>query len=238
MARLLIHVEGETEETFVTEVLAPHLHGFGYTHADARLLGNARQRRFRGGIRSWATVRRDILNHLREDSGCLASTMVDYYGLPQTGAGAWPGREAAGRLPFREKAAAVTEALHADVGAAMGSDFDPRRFVPYVMMHEFEAMLFSDCTRFGEGIGRSHLAPRFQAIRDQFATPEEIDDSPLTAPSKRVVELIPEYQKPLLGTLAILEIGLDAIRAECPHFRAWLEHLEGWPARRAGGATP
>lgn len=61
------------------------------------------------------------------------------------------------------------------------------------------------------------------------SSPEEINDSPVTAPSKRVALLVPGYQKPLLGLLAVLEIGLDAIRRECPHFRAWLDTLEGWP---------
>jgi hypothetical protein len=82
MTRLLIHVEGETEETFVNEVLAPHLYTHGYGLISARLLGNARQRDRRGGIRGWNGVRKDILNHLKEDAGCLATTMVDYYGLP------------------------------------------------------------------------------------------------------------------------------------------------------------
>ena len=108
----------------------------------------------------------------------------------------------------------------------MGTGFNDGRFIPYVMMHEFEAMLFSDCARFGEGIGHPQLAPSFQEIRDQFASPEEIDDSPDTAPSRRIVELVPRYQKPLMGKLAILEIGLDAIRTECPNFRTWLERLE------------
>lgn len=62
MTRLLIHVEGETEETFVNEVLGPHLYGCGYTQVSARLLGNARQRHRRGGIRAWHAVREDILN--------------------------------------------------------------------------------------------------------------------------------------------------------------------------------
>ena len=112
----------------------------------------------------------------------------------------------------------------------MGEDFDPRRFVPYVMMHEFEGLLFSDPERLGEGIGRPGLAPAFEAIRKQFSTPEEINDSPQTAPSKRILGLVPEYEKPLMGTLAVLEIGLDTIRQECPLFRAWVERLEQWPA--------
>ncbi len=84
MARLLVHVEGETEETFVNEILAPHLYRCGYTRVSARLLGNTRQRDRRGGIRGWDSVRDDILNHLKEDAGCLDTTMVDYYALPQT----------------------------------------------------------------------------------------------------------------------------------------------------------
>ncbi len=55
MARLLIHVEGETEEAFVNELLADHLHGFGYEIVSARLIGNARLRERRGGIRAWDT---------------------------------------------------------------------------------------------------------------------------------------------------------------------------------------
>ena len=228
MTRLLIHVEGETEETFVNEVLAPHLYSYGYLKVSARLLGNARQRNRRGGIRAWQAVRNDILNHLREDPLCLATTMVDYYALPQSENRAWPGRADASLLPFAEKAATVESALLTDICDELGASFAPNRFIPYVMMHEFEGLLFSDCIRLGEGIGRPDLIPQFQKVRDQFNTPEEINDSPLTAPSKRVEALVPGYEKPLLGVLAILEIGLEAIRRECPHFRAWLEQLESW----------
>ena len=225
MTRLLLHVEGETEESFVTNALSWHFSSWGYT-VSARIVGNARQRDRRGGIKPWPGVREGILNHLKQDAGCIVSTMVDYYGLPQRGADAWPGREAAASAVFPEKANTVEDALLADVCKRMGSRFNPARFVPYVMMHEFEAMLFSDCVGFSRGIGLPGLAGQFQAIRDAFETPEEIDDSPQTAPSKRIKALAPGYNKPLLGTLGILEIGLDAIRKECPHFRGWLERLE------------
>lgn len=230
MARLLVHVEGETEESFVNDVLAGHLQGFGYTKVSARLVGNARQRDRRGGIRAWSSTRKDILRHLKEDAGCLSTTMVDYYALPQSGERAWPGRAEAGLRPFAEKASTVEGALREDICAEMGVGFDQRRFVPYVMMHEFEGLLFSDAAKLGEGIGRPDLTPAFEAIRGQFSTPEEINDSPLTAPSKRIIGLVPEYEKPLRGTLAALEIGLDTIRQECPLFRAWVERLEQWPA--------
>ena len=226
MTRLLVHVEGQTEETFVNEVLAPHLYRRGYSGVGARLMGNARQRNRRGGIKPWPAARIDILNHLQEDEGSHATTMVDYYGLPRTGAERWPGRDEAATAAFAHKADMIQSALLADVREHMGNSFDSRRFVPYVMMHEFEALLFSDCDAFARGIGLPALAPQFRKIRDAFGSPEEIDDSPRTAPSKRVEALVPEYEKPAMGTLAVLEIGLEPIRSECPSFRAWMERLE------------
>jgi len=155
--------------------------------------------------------------------------MVDFCGLPQTGAVAWPGRRVASSAALSDKARTVETELLADVTMHMGQGFNPVRFVPNVMMHEFEAMLFSDCAAFGRGIGLPSLERHFQAVRDAYNTPEEIDDSPLSAPSTRVRNLVPGYNKPLLGTLAVLEIGLDSIRRECPHFRNWLRRLESAP---------
>lgn len=85
MTRLLVHVEGQTEETFVNKVLAPHLYRIGYSQVGARLMGNARQRSGRGGGRAWSSVRQGIITHLNADTGCIVSMMVDYYGLPQKG---------------------------------------------------------------------------------------------------------------------------------------------------------
>ena len=152
--------------------------------------------------------------------------MVDYYGLPRIGPKAWPGRDEASHVGFLAKPDVVEEALLEDVIGTTGAGFDSSRFIPFVTMHEFEALLFSDCERFALGIGKPELTGALQAIRDAFSNPEEIDDSPDTAPSKRVVAHIPGYQKPLMGTLAALAIGLDAMRAECPHFDAWLKRLE------------
>ena len=226
MKRLLGHVEGETEETFVNDILAPHLTSLDYVSVSARIVGNARQRDRRGGIRAWESVRNDIIRHLKQDTGAIATTFIDYYGLPQIGNRAWPGRADAGHLPFAQKASTVEMALKADIQATLGKGFNINRFVPFVMMHEFEALLFSDCNAFANSMGRPKIASALQAIRAQFATPEEINESPISAPSKRVEAIIPDYNKPLFGNIAILEIGLDAIRRECPHFHQWLTILE------------
>src|SRR5689334_15628587 len=226
MARLLIHVEGQTEESFVNEVLRDHLVARGYDAVSARIVGNARLRGRRGGIRPWPSVRRDIINHLKEDPTCIATTMVDYYGLPQAGDRGWPGRAKASGLNSTNKGPCVEDALMKDLGKTMGGQLNPRRFVPFVVVHEFEGLLFSDCAAFSRGIGRPDLEGNFREIRAMFSTPEEINESPISAPSKRLEALVPGYEKPLLGSLAVIEIGLDRIRAECPHFDHWLRKLE------------
>lgn len=137
MKRLLIHVEGQTEETFVNEVLRDYLMRKGYNQVSARILGNARQRNKRGGIRSWPSVKKEIVNHLREDANCVATTMVDYYALPQEGAGAWPGRTQLQSRSAGMKAEAVESALLANIVEAIGNSFNPQRFIPFVVMHEF-----------------------------------------------------------------------------------------------------
>ena len=149
--------------------------------------------------------------------------MVDYYGLPDT----WPGRERSGdKRTLKARAATVQKAVLEDISKSLSGAFNRQRFIPYVVMHEFEGLLFSDPDRFAHGIGRPSLASELQAIRDEFRTPEEINDSPDTAPSKRVKQLYQGYQKPLMGVLAAEEIGLNAIRDECPLFDKWIAKLE------------
>ncbi len=178
MPRLLVHVEGQTEETFVNEVLRDDLRSKGYESVSARIMGNARLRRRRGGIRPWPSARKDIINHLREDRRCIATTMVDFYGLPQEGDGAWPGRAQANRLAAARKAPCVEKAMLDNLANEIGANFDRKRFVPFVVIHEFEALLFSDCAAFGIGVGLPNLESHFKRIRDRFETPEDINDSP------------------------------------------------------------
>lgn len=226
MTRLLVHVEGQTEETFVNEVLSEYLLLRGYTSVSARLVGNARQRERRGGIKAWSAVRDDITRHLKGDIGCISTTMVDYYALPATGQKAWPGRNTANALPHAQKANTVESQIAQDISAVLAVPLPQLRFIPFVVMHEFEALLFSDCEAFASAVSRDDLKDALQEIRDQFDSPEEINDSPQTAPSKRIEALIPGYQKPFLGTIAALEIGLHRMQLECPHFANWLTKLE------------
>ena len=220
MSRILVHVEGYTEEAFVNQVLAPHLYRRGYAAVNARLVGNARQRSRRGGGRSWAAVRKGILDHLQSDQAALSTTMVDYYGLPRT----WPGRE--GVPPPRHPGRARR---HGGAGRP-GGHFDRNRPPAAFRALRGNARVRGTSVQRPRPIRAEPRRPRpgtrASAIRRQFQTPEGINDSPDTAPSKRVLNLYGGYRKPVDGVQAIEEIGLDTVRAACPLFDAWVSTLE------------
>lgn len=219
MSRILVHVEGQTEEDFVNLVLAEHLGMQGY-EVRARLLGNARQRGRRGGIRNWESVRKNILRHLKGDQGAIATTIMDYYGLPKTS----PGRASSSpNASPRECAESVQQAIAQDIDTEIG---DTRRFIPYVVMHEFEGLLFSDPDRLAQSIGRPDLTVELSTIRGEFESPEHINDSKRTAPSKRIAGIYAGYHKPVDGVKAIQQIGLETVRQECPLFNDWIARLE------------
>jgi hypothetical protein len=152
--------------------------------------------------------------------------MFDYYGMPLD----WPKREEAKQEPCAERSVMVENGMLADISGQLGSRFNCSRFVPYVQMHEFEALLFSDPRMLAEGLELADDTP-IRHITDQFKSPEEINDSQHTAPSKRILELKPRYGKVTDGARISQKIGLDVMRAECPHFNEWIQKLEALASR-------
>jgi len=216
MTRLYVVVEGQTEETFVDEVLARVLHPLGI-FPRARLLGKPGHK---GGDVRYSRVSSDVLTLLKQDGGAYCTTLVDFCGLGSD----FPGKElAATKNSAQAKAQAVEQAVFDDISSKLG---DARRFIPYVQMHEFEGLLFSDPEAFAKALYSPGLASEFGKIRAMFQTPEDIDEGRETAPSKRVLGLFPEYDKALNGPLAALGIGVERMRQECPHFNEWLGKLQ------------
>lgn len=147
--------------------------------------------------------------------------MFDYYGLPPD----WPDKPAAVSTPSI-KAVAIERALHEDICAQMGKGFISDRFIPYVQMHEFEALLFSEPTVLAAALRCPSLADSLQAVISECQEPEAIDDHRETSPSKRILRHCPRYDKVLQGTTAASSIGLSRMRERCPHFNDWLTRLE------------
>ncbi len=218
MNRVVAIVEGRTEQAFCRDVLAPTLAASG-VFLYAQLVGKPGHK---GGATSWTRVQRDILAALKQESQRACTTMFDFYGLPRE----WPGLSKARRKPFRAAVDKIERAMHKDVCTQMGSSFASRLFLPYVQVHEFEALLFCSPEALSEVLERSSLASEIQRIVADAGEPEAIDDRPDTCPSKRISSLAPHFRKTLHGSIAAKRIGIERMRERCPHFSEWLAKLE------------
>jgi hypothetical protein len=211
MTRINIICEGQTEEAFVNKVLAPHFLTKGIL-VTARNLGKGN---------SYDKLRYNILQWMKEEKGAYVTTLIDLYGMNK----GFPGyQENKHKLPY-DKVAAVEAAVKADIEK---EGLDGRQFIPHFQLHEFETLLFSEPKSLQEwlSIDRPVKPGAFQVIRDDFESPEHINDNPDTAPSKRILGIVPGYSKVAEGVLIAEIIGLEKIRAACKHFDGWLKRLE------------
>lgn len=223
MSQVYVICEGQTEFSFVTELLAPEL-AKQQEYLTPREIGTSAKK---GGNVTYERLLTDLKPMLLAGNKPFCTTLVDYYGLPES----FPGKRDADRIVnLKDKADCIYTALLTRLANENRlNEYILRRFVPYVQMHEFEALLFSDPSAFARAIGKPSLESKFARIRNDFATPEHIDNSPSKAPSKRVAKFADDYEKPTMGTLAAMEIGLDTIRQSCPLFSAWLDKLAASP---------
>jgi hypothetical protein len=223
MARLNLTVEGQTEQMFVVRSLKGHLASHNVFVRKPRLtaLGKKKGRVHRGGLRSYEPARNDIIRWLTEDQDPDAyfTTMIDLFRLPKD-------------FPGYRDAAAIRDAYDrvAKLESALAEDIQDPRFVPYIQLHEFEALLLSDPAGFGCYYDKNEYARGIRGLLELCARhpPELIDDGEQTAPSKRIGKEIPDYlhAKPTAGPIIAEHIGLDTIRKKCPHFDQWLKRLE------------
>ena len=230
MSRLYLFAEGTTELTFADTVLKQHLANWGvYLHPPV-LIAHAKKRGrvHRGGGRNYAPMKNDILRFLAQESGggVFFTTMIDLYAIHAN----FPGLDEAEKL--RHMPDKRVEALE----QTFAEDICDDRFVPYIQLHEYEAYLFSDPTwfRYFYNHQKKQIAA-LKAIADAYETPELIDDGPHSAPSKRIIAELLDYEeaKSVVGPQVAELIGLDVIRGKCHHFAAWLSRLE-----KLGGDTP
>lgn len=214
MKKVLLLVEGQTEEQFVTEVLRPDLRARGVELVPV-LLKTKRVKaggHFRGGVTNYASARRDVQLLLGDKSAALVSSILDLYGLPDD----FPGASQKAGTPA-EWAMAIEEAWRADVA----ND----RFRPYLSVHEFEAFAFVAPARCVTVFAPDQIS-QLENVRDQFRGQiENINDGNTTHPAARVVAIRPGYEKPIHGALIAMETGLEALGNASPHFARFLKML-------------
>ncbi len=216
--RVLILVEGQTEERFVKDVLGPHFYDLQLFFYPTILVTKRVKdgSNFKGGVTNFAKFENDAQRLLNSAGDALVTTLLDYYRLPLD----FPGMDS---RPVH--GTALQRVSHIETAITQHFDSLPN-FLPFLALHEFEAWLFSSSTELPRAMIEPLKQPEFEAIRNSVATPEEINERPEYAPSKRIVALFPAYKKTLHGPTTAARIGLDTIRAECPHFDDWMNKLE------------
>ena len=222
MHEVLIICEGHTEREFCKAVVAQSLHSKGVS-LSGTLVGKPHKKR--GGISPWPVYRQEILRLARERDDRSVGVLVDYYAMPSS----WPGRPTAPGKALADRAKHIEDELCIDLNSELGD-----RFIPCVQLHEFESLLFVDTEATsltiaaGSGLTtHDYLADQLNKIRSECNNNvEAINDSPTTAPSKRLIKLCPSYDKVAWGVLSAKEAGIDTLRDGCQWLDRWLNALE------------
>lgn len=215
MKRLYILCEGETEVGFIERMIQPWLFERGIS-VSASFIGK------KPGTVTIEKLHTDLSLRLLRDKQCYCTTFFDFYGLLFDFVGK---REAVKLSTIEARQQHVCQQMVEYFTSKIGGE-PMRRFIPYVQMYEFEALLFSDPVTFANKINQPKLASEFQEIRKRFLSPEDINDSEQTAPSKRILALVKRYEKLTQGVPAAEAIGLAKIRQECKLFDSWITRLE------------
>ncbi|MCK5796674.1 MAG: DUF4276 family protein [Deltaproteobacteria bacterium] len=216
MIRVYVVVEGQTEEAVVKSILEPHLSSMGVYLFPIIVKTSPGHR---GGGTHWAKWENDIRNLLKQHKGqgVRVTTLFDLFRLPK------------GFPELDEHGADTNTSRRCDALAkAIDEIFDDRRFIPYLQRHELEALVLASLDGLEEFFDDSDALKGLSDLKNEIGdqAPEDINDGPETAPSKRLMRYIPGYSKTLHGPMAIEDTGLQAVRERCPRFDQWIKILE------------
>jgi hypothetical protein len=212
MKRLHIFCEGQTEEAFVNVMLYNH---FLFKNIIVNPIVVRTSKKGKGGVSTYGKIKKQIEKKCQEDRSSFITTMLDFYGLPKD----FPCEES----DSKKRENTYQQALTTE--KSFQNDIAHTNFVANLMIHEFEGILFSQPEVFDDFFEENTFEKMSSDI-SLFESPEHINDSPETAPSKRIISYYPTYQKISDGILIAQKIGLDRIRERCQHFGNWIEKLE------------
>ncbi|MGE8568869.1 MAG: DUF4276 family protein [Achromobacter sp.] len=211
--RVYLLVEGQTEEAFVNELMVEQYARIGIYLTPIIVSTSPGHK---GGVIRYAKVKPQIEKLCKQDAEAYVTTMFDLYALP----GDFPGKTDPA-YPMRGTGRCKAEFLEVELARDIGH----RNFIPNLLVHEFEALLLVQLDAFEQWTDDDRVLEPLRAVRST-TEPEDINEGPMTAPSKRILAVMAGYQKTFHGPLIACDIGLDMMRASCPHFEGWLNNLE------------
>ena len=191
MRGVYIVSEGQTEEEFIRSCMAPYLQDFEIYDVRAILIETSPGHK--GGDLKYSRYKKNIENLLKAQSDIIVTSLIDFFRLKSD----FPKYEEAKSIADKQDRVRFLE-------KAICEDIDHPRFFPYIQLHEFEGLLFSD----PKGLSYIPDIPPKSQIELESAihahpNPELLNDGAETAPSKRLINLIPGYQKTLHGPLIV-----------------------------------
>ena len=214
---IAVLVEGKTEEIFIKSVLQPYLADKNI-YITPIILSKPGEK---GGDVKFSRAIKDISLHLKQRNDTYVTLMVDYYGIKKD----WPGLEAAGRKTEPgEIAAEINRATQIAVNTELNKFRSDERFLPNIVVHEFESLLFSDSEILASVLGVDQA--KINRILDDFGDPEKINNSVETAPSKQLEKLSTRFKKTSTGIKIAKTIGIEKIRTKCFLFNKWVSSIE------------
>lgn len=225
MKQLNIVVEGNAEENFVNDVLVKHFALIGiYISVRKVRTGwdSNNQKPAKGGLIKYVQFRNDIVRWIKSENHRPATwytSMLDLYAFPVDNNSPFSESIRKIQSPLK-RVEALEDAIFRDIGCDS--------FIPYVQLHEFEALVLVDPDRLLTMFPDQGKAVTGLKHEISGKEPEEINDCYETAPSKRIIKFIPDYagQKAQVGPLVVEDIGLTSLRRRCPHFNTWITKIE------------
>lgn len=212
MKKLFIIVEGQTELEFVKQVLIPYFQTFDMYEVIPYCVRTSKTGK--GGIINYIHIKNDIQKVLNDKSkNVILTTFIDFFRIPTN-------------FPYYDMAIQEISSINKvdKLEEFFGQDINDKRFIPYIQLHEFEALLFSSNRGF-EKYEEEKIYFKTKEIIESFKNPEDINSSPQTSPSKRLLAINPKYNKVIDGNIIALEIGIQTILKKCPRFNFWLNNL-------------
>lgn len=214
MKNLFVICEGPTEQEFCENVLKGNLSNVALRAPLIKHSG--------GGVVPWPTLLNQILHHLNEDDA-FVTTFIDYYGIKD--GFNYPSWEDGKTIVNKEE---KMEFLELAMKNRINED-SRYRFIPHLQLHEFETLLFCDVDVFKNWFENSELS-HLKDLKDTLIKfnnhPEDINNSSATAPSKRILNAIPSYDKVIADNCLAMDIGLNKMLDMCPHFKKWIDELK------------
>jgi len=222
MIRLHIFTEGQSEEKFIKTVLDPYLFSLNNNiFTDAWCLTTKFDKKigkkFKGGLPDYQKIHTEISNTFKQlkTPEHRFTTFFDLYALPDS----FPKYQEVKNETDTYRKVEVLE-------TAMSSDLNDQRFIPYIQMHEFEMLILCEPSKLNLAyLEHENLIKKLEKEISRY-NPEEINEGVATAPSKRIMKYIKEYDKIFATENVLPNIELDLIKSRCPHFNDWIKKLE------------